>query len=82
MRGSKPGERRGGRKKGTPNKIPHTVKQAIERAFIELGGHEYLVEQGKNNPTAFLTLLGKVMPTQINANVNTRELPASVNEFV
>jgi len=27
--GSKPGERRGGRQNGTPNKITHTLKQTI-----------------------------------------------------
>lgn len=64
-RGSKPGERRGGRKKGVPNKITATVKEAIEKAFEGVGGHKYLMEQAKQNPTAFMTLLGKVLPTQI-----------------
>jgi hypothetical protein len=64
-RGSKPGERRGGRKKGVPNKITATVKEAIEKAFEGVGGHRYLIEQANKNPTAFMTLLGKVLPTQI-----------------
>jgi hypothetical protein len=64
-RGSKPGERRGGRKKGIPNKITANVREAIEMAFTGVGGHKYLMEQAKQNPTAFMTLLGKVLPTQI-----------------
>lgn len=64
-RGSKPGERRGGRKKGTPNKVTRTVREAIERAFDHVGGHKWLVEQAALNPVAFMTLLGKLMPTQI-----------------
>lgn len=64
-RGSKPGERRGGRQKGTPNKLTKTVKEAIEVAFDEIGGPAYLVKMSKEQPTAFLTLLGKIIPTQL-----------------
>ncbi|MBN9497849.1 MAG: hypothetical protein J0H39_13920 [Alphaproteobacteria bacterium] len=64
MAGSKPGERRGGRKKGTPNKLTRDVKSAILAAFDKVGGEKYLAEQARKNPQAFLTLLGKVMPTQ------------------
>ena len=64
-RGSKPGERRGGRKKGTPNKLTVTIKQAIEAAFAEVGGVDYLALMAKQQPVAFMTLLGKVIPTQL-----------------
>jgi hypothetical protein len=73
--GSKPGERRGGRKHGTPNKLSGDVRAMIVAALDEVGGPAYLVEQARSNPTAFLTQLGKVLPLQVNATVkrNIRE---------
>jgi hypothetical protein len=38
MRGSKPGERRGGRRKGTPNKIPKVLREMILEALDGVGG--------------------------------------------
>ena len=64
-RGSKPGERRGGRKKGTPNKLTQTFKQAIETAFENVGGAEYLEKMAVLQPVAFMGWIGKVLPTQI-----------------
>jgi hypothetical protein len=72
----------GGRQKGTPNKITATVKQAIEQAFNEVGGSTYLVEMAHQQPKAFMTLLGKVIPQQIDANVTAALLPGSVDDFV
>lgn len=68
-RGSAPGERRGGRQKGTPNKLTADVKTLLMGALDELGGQAYLVKQGRANPTAFLSLLGRVLPRQIDAKV-------------
>lgn len=64
-RGSKPGEKRGGRAKGVPNKLTRTIKQAIEKAFEDVGGAAYLAKMATEQPTAFMTLLGKVLPTQM-----------------
>ena len=63
--GSKPGERRGGRKKGTPNKVSSKIKDMVLEALDELGGKDYLVEQAKKNPAAYMGLLGKILPTQL-----------------
>ncbi len=68
----------GGRVKGTPNKVTATLKEAILLAAN--GAHEdgmvgYLQEQAKNNPAAFMTLLGKVLPTTL-ANDPTNPMPA------
>jgi hypothetical protein len=66
MAGRKPGTpKTGGRKKGTPNKITADVKAAILSAFNKVGGPEYLAQQAVENPQAFMTLLGKVLPTQV-----------------
>lgn len=64
-RGSAPGERRGGRAKGTPNKTTAALKDMILGALDEKGGVRYLSEQADKNPAAFMTLLGKVLPTQV-----------------
>jgi hypothetical protein len=69
-RGSKPGERRGGRQKGTPNKVTGALKEMILKALDEAhpdGSVEYLKAQANANPTAFLTLVGKVLPLQVDA---------------
>ena len=63
-RGSKPGERRGGRKRGTPNKLTSDVKSAIVEALERAGGVEYLTELAYSNKPAFAALLGRVLPLQ------------------
>lgn len=55
-----------GRPKGTPNKLTSQVKDAIEAAFDEVGGKEYLVKMAYKEPKAFMALLGKVLPKDIN----------------
>lgn len=61
----------GGRKKGTPNKINALLKEdilAAASAAHENGRIGYLTEQAKKNPTAFLTLLGKLLPMEVKGN--------------
>jgi hypothetical protein len=65
--GSKPGERRGGRQKGTPNKLSGDIKAMILAALDKAGGAEYLYRQALDNPNAFLSLVGRVLPMQLNA---------------
>jgi hypothetical protein len=60
--GPAPGQRFGGRVKGVPNKVTAELKDLILGALGELGGRQYLVEQGRANPASFLTLVGKVLP--------------------
>jgi hypothetical protein len=52
----------GGRKKGTRNKTTALIKDMIIEALNESGGVDYLVTVAKNHPTAFCTLIGKVIP--------------------
>lgn len=56
---------KGGRKAGTPNKVTKELKDMILGALDEAGGQKYLQGQADANPTAFLTLLGKVLPSEI-----------------
>lgn len=54
-----------GRKKGVPNQITTDLKNMILGALDKAGGQEYLTKQAKENPTAFMTLIGKVLPLAI-----------------
>lgn len=64
-RGSKPGERRGGRQKGTPNKTTRAIREMVTEALDRAGGVDYLVRQANENPGPFMTLVGKVLPLQV-----------------
>lgn len=57
--------RYGGRKKGTPNKQTAAVKDMVLTALGNVGGVKYLERQAHENPTAFMTLVGKVVPLQV-----------------
>ena len=54
-----------GRKKGVPNKINSDLRAMIHGALEEAGGQTYLATQAKENPAAFLSLLGKTLPKEI-----------------
>lgn len=77
MPGSKPGERRGGRKPGTPNKITADLKNAIMNAFDKAGGESYLAKIAAKHPQVFCALLGKVLPTQITGKDGAALVPAA-----
>ena len=67
-RGPEPGSSRvGGRQKGTPNKLTASLKAAVLEAFEKLGGVDYLVKVGNDDPRTFLALVGKILPTQMEA---------------
>lgn len=55
----------GGSRKGKPNKITADLKAMILGALDKAGGEDYLLEQAEKNPTAFMTLIGKVLPMQV-----------------
>ena len=59
-----------GRPKGCKNKIPSDLKQMILGALENKGGQAWIEDQMDANPTAFMTLLGKVLPTQIQGDPN------------
>lgn len=61
-----PGHQRiGGRKPGTPNKVSRDVRELILEALSGVGGSAYLARQAEGNPTAFLNLVRKLVPTQL-----------------
>jgi hypothetical protein len=61
----------GGRKKGTPNKVTTSLKDAIMNAFDIAGGEEYLVEVAKQDHKTFCSLLGRVLPKEISTSIHS-----------
>lgn len=74
--GGKPNKN--GRPRGKPNQITADVKAMILGALADVGGQAYLARQAEENPTAFLSLLGKVLPKHITADVDVRNYVAEI----
>jgi len=75
------GRKTGGRKKGTPNKITALLRDDILQAAADAhpdGRLGYLTLQAKENPTAFMTLLGKVLPTEVKVDADAPVMFASI----
>ena len=73
MKSASSGPGRGpGRPKGSPNKTSAALKEMILKALDESGGVSYLVEKAADPKTssAFLSLLGKVLPLTLYGDPN------------
>lgn len=71
----------GGRTKGTPNKVTRLLRDDILDAASQAhpkGRIGYLIQQAQENPTAFMTLLGKVLPTDITSGGDKLEMPTEI----
>lgn len=64
------GKKTGGRQKGSQNKVTIAVKEMVIAALDKAGGIDYLVAQSSSNPNAFLSLVGRVIPTQLTGDPN------------
>lgn len=59
------GEKRPGQgKHGSPKNVL-MLRDMILKALDKAGGEDYLFEQATKNPTAFMSLIGKVLPMQV-----------------
>lgn len=76
MEDNKPPAAGRGRPKGSLNKVSAAVKDMVAQALDQAGGVDYLVTQSRDNPTAFLTLIGKIIPVQqdIKGDLNITEV--------
>lgn len=54
-----------GRPKGSPNKVSKSIREAVLASFEAAGAEEYLLRQAVENPVAYMSLLGKILPTQV-----------------
>ncbi len=57
--------KRGGRKKGTPNKLTWTFKEAIATAYDGIGGHEAFTAWARKHPTEFYKIAARLIPTEL-----------------
>jgi hypothetical protein len=69
-----------GRPKGVPNRTTTAIKDMVIAALDGAGGVKYLKEQAKANPSAFLTLVGKIIPTQITGDAENPVAFADVTQ--
>jgi len=75
-----------GRRKGSLNKTTAIIKDAILQAAENAGGKGgmvgYLTLQAIENPGPFMSLLGKVLPTQIAGDPDAPLVHKIVTEIV
>lgn len=71
-----------GRKKGVPNKNTAAVKDMILQALNGVGGAAYLQRQADENPVAFMTLVGKVLPLQVSGDPDNPLRTVTVIELI
>lgn len=69
----------GGSRKGIPNVVTRDIREMILGALSAGGGQHWLEQQMGKNPVAFMGLVGKIIPQQIDATIR-RELPEMTRE--
>jgi hypothetical protein len=57
-----------GRPPGVPNKVTTALKDMILRSLDRVGGEEYLARLAIENSSAYASLIGKVLPTTLQAS--------------
>lgn len=55
----------GGRQKGATNRATKEIKDMIRGALEDAGGQKYLAGQAKENPVAFMGLVGRILPKDV-----------------
>lgn len=83
----KKGEKRPnqGRPKGAVNKVTKDLRSMILGALDSAGGETYLAMQATESPAAFLALVGKCLPKDVNLTAKlsladlVREARAQIN---
>ena len=70
------GRKTGGRQKGTPNKLTRDVKDLVREALESQpgGGVAYLRRQAVEQPVAFMNLVSKAIPREIQGTMVTATL--------
>ena len=72
------GQKTGGRSKGVPNKLNADVKGMIVGALNSGGGQKWLEQQMVENPTAFMSLIGRVLPTTLQGDKDNPLFPSRI----
>lgn len=71
-----------GRPKGSRNKAPLEIQKLIHEALDRAGGADYLLRQSEENPVAFMGLLSKVIPKDVNLRAEVAGVITIARSFV
>lgn len=58
-----------GRPKGSANKIGQKLQSMLNASLSRAGGIDYLVRQSEENPAAYMTMISKLLPKQVESTV-------------
>ena len=60
-----------GRPKGSRNRLTQDVADGFLEAWEEIGGSEHMAEWARENPTAFYSLLARLLPKELKRTVES-----------
>ncbi|MFA6396900.1 MAG: hypothetical protein WCW84_13130 [Sulfurimonas sp.] len=60
----------GGSRAGIPNKVTKELREMILGALDDAGGQTYLYQQALDEPKAFLALIAKVIPREVENKIS------------
>lgn len=58
-----------GRPKGSPNRNTQAIKEMLLASLDNVGGQAYFEQQAKENPTAFMSLIAKIIPSEVKKEI-------------
>lgn len=58
-----------GRPKGAPNRNTQAIKDMLLASLDKVGGQAYFERQAQENPTAYMSLIGKIMPAEVKKEI-------------
>jgi len=70
-----------GRPRGAANKLTVELREMIRQALEEEGGVDYLRWAARNQPTAFLGLVGRLIPAEVKASLQSDETVVIVKDY-
>lgn len=76
------GKKTGGRRKGTPNKVTASVKEALLQSFENVGGVSYLDRMAAEEPRAYMALLNKVIPAEVKQEITKKYADLTLEELM
>ena len=80
-KGTQPPNAGKGRGKGNKNLMTRELKDMIRGALDDAGGQAYLAKQAIEQPAAFMTLLGKILPKDVNVGGQDGNPIRSINKI-
>ena len=69
------GTKTGGRKKGTPNKVSLSLKQAVLETFERLGGVQHMFTWAKEHSGDFYRMAARLVPPGVPVHIEGLEGP-------